>query len=981
MIRSIRGKMIVFIGLPIALILIVALWWIVAYAEKQAHQIEQAAMAERASDAAARFDAYIDRASRVADTTARFFEYLPEIDDEMIYRVLEGTVQLNGRIYGAAMAFEPGTYKAGDTLHAPYVFDDRLSGKPKRMNITRDVYDWYADEQWEWWHLPKKEQKGVWTAPYFDEGAGNILMTTYSAPFSRDGDFAGVTTIDIDLEMLQQNVEQELPGLGNFYILGPSGDIISSPDTGDILNRTIFDRIEGTEGGSVAEDVRTMLDGGSGEMVLDRLFHNHKVVVAYAPIRSAGWTYLSYQPEKELMREFHRSRTIVVSALLVALLLIIATLLHISRKLAHPIGRLEQQVRKLADGSSTEAVAGIRTGDEIEVLADAFNVMQDKVVDREQQLEGARETTLDELLESSPDAMLVVDSEGVVRRLNERVVDMFCHAREELMDAPVETLLPERFVDTHGEHLKAYFRDPKARRMGVGIELFGRRHDGSTFPVEIALSPFHEPEGLRAVAAIRDVTEQKQAEAELELARQQAEAANHAKSEFLSSMSHELRTPLNGILGYAQILQRDRTVQPRQKENVDSIISCGDHLLSLINDVLDLSKIEAGHVDLTLAPCDLDRLLKSLQDIVSERARNKGLELKVEVAPEIPQGIVTDAPKLRQVLVNLLGNAVKFTSEGGVTLRVMETADRHLRFEVEDSGVGMDAHEIEEIFDPFKQVEAGKAAGGTGLGLAICRKLLHHMEGTIDVMSKKGEGSTFRVTIPLEEVDVGDLNAADFHDAGQSEGVLAPGQDCRILVADDRDTNRHILEQMLGEVGFKVSLADDGDTALDLLRSEKIDLVLLDVRMPRLNGIETVRQIRQDPKLRELPVIAVTASVFPEFREKAIESGFNDFLGKPFRASELMQLLQSLLDVVWVQEGVGDGDPDGGESPGLYLEPENLERFRKALKIKNLTAMNALADELASHPASAAAAAEIARLTRSFDFQGLEDLASELDES
>lgn len=972
--------MIVFIGLPIAVILIVALCWILAYAERQAHEIEEAAMAERASDAAARFDAYIDRASRVADATARFFQYLPEIEDEMIYTVLEGTVQLNERIYGAAMAFEPGVYKSEDVLYSPYVFDDRASGSPKRMNIDRDVYDWYADEKWEWWHLPKKKQKGVWTTPYFDEGAGDILMTTYSAPFKRDGVFAGVTTVDIDLETLQQNVEEDIPGLGDFYIFGPRGNIISSPDTGDILNNTIFDRIEGEEGDSVTDDIRSMLNGGSGEMVLDRLFGNQKVVVAYAPIRSAGWTYLSYRPEKELMREFYRARTMVVGALLVALLLIVATLLHISRKLAHPIGRLEKQVRRLADGSSTEAVTGIRTGDEIEVLADAFNVMQHKVVDRESRLEGARETTLNDLLESSPDAMLVVDDQGVVRRLNERVVDMFGHSREELMDGPVERLLPERFVESHGEHLRSYFRDPRARRMGVGIELFGRRSDGSNFPVEIALSPFHEPEGVRAVAAIRDVTAQKQAEADLEMARHQAEAANHAKSEFLSSMSHELRTPLNGILGYAQILQRDRTVQPRQKENVESIISCGDHLLSLINDVLDLSKIEAGHVDVSLVPCDLNLLLRSLQDIVAERARSKGLELRVEVAAGIPQGIVTDTAKLRQVLVNLLGNAVKFTEKGGVVLRVLQTADCHLRFEVEDSGVGMEPHEIGEIFDPFKQVEAGKAAGGTGLGLAICRKLLHHMNGTIDVVSTKGEGSTFCVTVPLEEVDIGDLDMADFHDFGPSEGVVAPGQDCRILVADDRETNRHILEQMLGDVGFQVALADDGDTALECLRREKIDLVLLDVWMPRLNGIETVREIRKDSALRQIPVIAVTASVDPEFREKAIESGFDDFLGKPFRASELMQILQRLLDVEWIRESEGPcGEGNVGELE-LRIEDNDLEKFLSALKIKNLTAMNTLAEELSADPASAAVGSEIARLTRAFDFQGLEDLAKQLED-
>ena len=979
MIRSIRGKMIVFIGLPITLILLLAIGWGLVLAEGQARRLGEAAMGERALSAAAQFDEYVGKASRVGDTTARFVEQLPELDDEVIYGMLESTVQLNNRIYGAAMVFEPGVYKPKEVRYAPYVCENRETGSLKRMNIDREVLDWYEDEQCQWWQLPKQSGQPVWTDPYFDEGIGDILMTTYSAPFLWNGEFGGVTTVDIDLEMLQREVESALPGLGDFYILGPKGNIISSMDTGDILNHTIFDRIEADEREELVGHVRAMLKGGRGEISLERLFDNQRVIVAYAPIRSTGWTFLSYRPEKELMKTFRRNRAIVVGSLLVVLLLIIATLLHMSRRVADPIRLLEGQALRIADGSSDAEIPPIRTKDEIERLAGAFKVMQGKVADREERLEMARESTLSELLESSPDAMLVVDGEGRIQRLNERVVEMFGFSRDELMGSQVEMLLPERFVKGHGEQLSAYFRDPSARLMGAGVELFGCRKGGREFPVEIGLSPFHEPEGLRAVAAIRDITGQKQAEAELMLAREQAESANHAKSEFLSSMSHELRTPLNGVLGYAQILQRDRDIGSRQKGHVDSIISCGDHLLSLINDVLDLSKIEAGHVELSLAPCDLDRLLKSLQDIVSEKARAKGLSLKVEVAPEIPQGIITDAPKLRQVLVNLLGNAVKFTEQGGVTLRVTESDDLRLVFEVEDTGVGLDAGEIEEIFDPFKQVEAGKAAGGTGLGLAICRNLLGHMDGSISVTSTKGSGSVFRVEVPLEEVDVGDLEAGDFHDAGMSQGVLAPDQKCRILVADDRETNRHILEQMLEEVGFDVSLADDGDTALEALKGDPVDLVLLDVRMPRLNGIETVRRIREDSSLRDLPVIAVTASVFPEFRDKAIAAGFNDFLGKPFRASELMQKLDQLLDLKWAGEGTDV--PDGGEELPMSLDPERFVRFQSALKIKNLTALTALAGELVEDPEGAAVGAEIERLTRSFDFGGLEALAKKLGES
>ncbi len=491
----------------------------------------------------------------------------------------------------------------------------------------------------------------------------------------------------------------------------------------------------------------------------------------------------------------------------------------------------------------------------------------------------------------------------------------------------------------------------------------------------------------------QDVTQRLASEKALREATHAAEAATRAKSEFLASMSHELRTPLNGILGYAQILQRDKSATEKQRANVDSIISCGDHLLALINDVLDLSKIEAGRLELQEEALDLDRLIRSIGDIVGERARAKGLEFVVDVAPEIPQGIIADAAKIRQVLVNLLGNAVKFTDVGSVTLRVTETPEHELVFEAIDTGVGMEPHETEHIFDPFKQVEAGKAAGGTGLGLSISRRLVEKMGGELGVESEKGKGSCFRVKIPYEEADEGDLGSLDSAETSDlADAKLAPEQEVSILVADDRVVNRNILEQMLVDAGFLVSLADDGDTALEAMRAESFDLVLMDVRMPRMNGIEAVRRIRNDAALKELPVIAVTASVFPEFREKALAAGFDDFLPKPFRVSELMRILRDQLDLEWASESEPQETQDppsgapqavvaGAEEVPLQLPEDALDTFRSALKIKNISALKSLAKELVQSDSTKAAGAEIERLTGKFDFGGLASLLDKLSES
>lgn len=1239
---SIRQKMTLMIGLPAAAISLGVMVWLIAFGQEQAKRIKEIEMAENATSAAAQFESYIGKASQVADMTARFMDFVPDLQDSQIYGLLRDNVGLNQRIFGAALAFEPGTYKEEEVLFCPYVFENRAENRLSEINIDQSVYDWYHDEQWEWWHLPKKLQRASWTKPYFDEGAGNILMTTYSAPFKRQGAFGGVATVDIDLERLGSDVHDAIPNIGEFYILGKDGGVISSPKKGEIMTKTLTDLILDGSRGDLKAAAATILSGKDGEITISGLLDDQPTMYAFAPIQSTGWTFLSFQDEASAMIGFKKRKYVVASIFLGSIAAMLGAIIFMSGKVARPIVHLRRQVQRVSDGEPGVAIGEIRTRDEIEDLAKAFATMQGKVLDREKRLETARETTLNELLESAPDAMIVADQKGIIRRVNSKVATIFGYSLEELSGKNISELMPARFRETHGAHLAAYFSEPHARIMGAELELLGYRKDGSEFPIEIGLSPFHEPDGIMAVAAIRDVTERKEKEDELrklneaveqssaavfitdpdgdieyvnarfieitgytaeeaigqnprilksgshdpefyadvwetltngetwhgefrnqkkdgtlfwasaalspirdskgrtshyvaiedditaereaadeirakeerfrtllanlpgtvyrclhdadwtmgfisdqvedltgypssdfignsartfdsvihpddrelvakevgeaveakapwivhyrivhrdgsihwagergraiyrdsdgeadyldgviidiskekemetqvKVAMEQAEEANRAKSDFLSSMSHELRTPLNGVLGYAQILQRDKDATPKQKENLTSIINCGDHLLSLINDVLDLSKIEAGRMDLDEGPCDLNQLIRSLTDIVGERARSKGLDFITEISPEVPRGIITDAPKLRQILVNLLGNAVKFTGEGSVTLKVAEKSDGYLAFEVVDTGVGMTKEEAEVVFDPFKQVEAGKAAGGTGLGLAICVRLAEKMGGSLSLDSEKGEGSCFRLSLPLDEVEEENLGDLDEATVNYAEVKLAPNQEVRVLVADDRETNRNILEQLLEDAGFEVELADDGDTAIDAMRRTRFDIVLMDVRMPRLNGIEAVKQVRADDALKDLPVVAVTASVFPEFRDKAIEAGFSEFLPKPFRAAELVHVMQGLLDLEWVPiESGGDSlatsasideEPESGESIDYRLPAPLMERFQSALKIKNLSALNALAKELETSPATDALGKEISRLARSFDFQGLAALESKL---
>jgi len=473
----------------------------------------------------------------------------------------------------------------------------------------------------------------------------------------------------------------------------------------------------------------------------------------------------------------------------------------------------------------------------------------------------------------------------------------------------------------------------------------------------------------------------------LERARQEAEHssleaahANRAKSEFLANMSHELRTPLNGVLGYVQILQRDRTLTADQRECLASIESCGEHLLTLINDVLDLSKIEAGRIEVVNDACDLERMITAVCSVIDQRASEKGVQLVRELDPTLPRAIVTDQTKLRQVLVNLLGNAAKFTDAGQVTLTVSELPAGRLEFVVSDTGIGIEADKLEEIFDPFKQAKAATLKGGTGLGLAISRRLVEALGGYLGVESTVGQGSRFWFSIPLTEAEtVAAPVEGEADQAAHERTVLAAGQDVTVLVADDRQANRDILVRLLREAGFGTIEAADGQEALDVLREHRPALVFLDIRMPVMDGLEATRRIREDADLNSTVIIAVSASVFQESQQQIFDAGCDDFLGKPLRAGEVFAKIAKHLAVRFAEPETEPDEPAESEADAC-LPPDAVRdvtrRLRQAVEIGNVTELNAIASELSALTGPCVACGgRIAQLAKAFDFDGLLALA------
>ncbi len=473
------------------------------------------------------------------------------------------------------------------------------------------------------------------------------------------------------------------------------------------------------------------------------------------------------------------------------------------------------------------------------------------------------------------------------------------------------------------------------------------------------------------VNAARLESELKEAIARSEEERRRADEANRAKSVFLANMSHELRTPLNGILGFAQIMDRDRSLGAEHRQHLATILRCGDTLLNLINEILSLSKIEAGRVTIENERFDLENLLRGLEEMLRVRADAKGLTLTVELDPGMPRRVVGDESRLRQVLTNLLGNAIKFTERGGVMLRASGADGRGI-FEVSDTGAGIAAAELETLFEPFVQTESGrKSKEGTGLGLAISRNFARMMGGDITATSEAGRGSCFRLEISLPEAPA-DARISE-RDTRESRRVigLAEGQHAwRILVADDLADNRTLLVELLGAVGFDVRAAKDGGEAVRVWREWRPHLIWMDKRMPGMGGIEATRIIRSEERDEHVVIIALSASALEHERGDILAAGCDDFLPKPFREEAVFAKMASTLGLTYVYESEAETKPAANLTDLSRLPPEWLDALRSALDSGNVQGMESLVAKI--EPGHASIAAAIRTRIAAYRFEEIE---------
>ena len=588
-----------------------------------------------------------------------------------------------------------------------------------------------------------------------------------------------------------------------------------------------------------------------------------------------------------------------------------------------------------------------------------------EVAERTRAEEAARlaEAKYRSIFENSVEGIFQTSPAGHYLSANRALANIYGYESPEQLIADMANIAIQLYVQP-GQR-DAFARLMRLHGSVTAFESQVYRRDGGVIWISESARSVYDERGtlLYYEGAVVDITERKGAEAAQKQAHDELEArvrertealaaANAAKSRFLANMSHEIRTPMNAILGYAQILRRDPTLREAQREAMATIVGSGSHLLGLIDDILDLSRIEAGHIELQSVEFDLRTMVADLGRMFRQRCEQKGLILRIEY-PEGSRVIVRgDEKKLRQVLINLLGNAVRFTDSGTVKLSVRCESPVYYRFEVSDTGIGIPREAIGKIFDPFQQAAGGAGRGGSGLGLAIARQHVRLMGGELDVHSSDGEGSRFHFSLPLV-TSTGPEEIMEPLSPRQVER-LAPGHRVRVVIIDDVRENRQVLTELLRLVGCEVTSFASGRAAVESFASHhaaRADIFFIDILMPEIDGIETARRLNQLPAVVGARFVATSAAAFAHEQEQYARSGFNDVLTKPIVCERLYECLTALLGVEFeytAPETAFDEAPwrEQAVEDAARLSDDLRARLRRAAELCGVTELRQCAEEL-----------------------------------
>ncbi|MCD5322401.1 MULTISPECIES: hybrid sensor histidine kinase/response regulator [Pontibacillus] len=768
-----------------------------------------------------------------------------------------------------------------------------------------------------------KERNQLWTTAYLDP-ARNDWVSSSIAPVYIGDRLEGVVGIDVTIRTIAEDIlDLDLPWEGVGMLVQDDAEILALTEKGEDLlgiEELTDHQYDGTYKGDVfkpgpfnmfnhshTKSLATVLVGQEdGLITMD--WKGEKKLAAWSTVEGTGWRYLIFVDESAIYKDVYtmNQKLVQIGALMIVGLILFYIIFfvllyrnsrYVSQTISKPLVEMNEMVTDIGQGNyyQRRRAFDIKELDETSksIIEMGQNLgMSNKALREAQEEVRSKEGDLRALVMSIDDVVMQLDRDGTYLNVWTNDEGKLSKPRNELLKMTISQVFSEEESRVFMETIESVSETGKAENIEYVIDtLSGKRwFQGRIAPIIDATGDYQQ-----FVLTARDITPLKEMEKSLRDAKEEAERASQAKSDFLSSMSHELRTPMNAILGFAQLLQydTDHTLSATQDESVEEIIKAGNHLLTIINDILDLARVESGKLSISIEPVEIAPVIDEVMSITQPLANKRGIKLIGADSPCKHQFVYADRTRLKQVLLNLMSNAVKYNREGGEITFSCYVQEGQVSFSVQDTGIGIAEDEIESIFEPFTRVPSDDIVEGTGIGLTLSKQLISLMNGSISVISESDKGSTFWIELPL--VEMNEQLTGHWEDSQISPILQFEGQK-KVLYVEDNPANLNLVRRIL-ETYEQIELISSttGEMGIDLAQAHEPDLILIDLNLPGIDGFTVLSRLKELKETKDLPVVAISANAMPRDIEKGLVAGFDDYLTKPIQVGKFMKMVETHL--------------------------------------------------------------------------------------